>query len=98
MEEDNSSEARARMEIMLTDNEVDDLHKNLDGDICSSSTNEGRTNSMIAKVQRHMHLNNTKTMVEFGPSSIKPKNTSTRINRMDFGLGGLVLGLGWSRC
>ena len=93
MEEDNSSEAKARPEIVLIDNEVDDLHKNFGDDISYSSTDEGRTNSMIDEVQRHVHLNNTKTMVESRPSSIKPKNTWTRITRVDFGLGGLAKGI-----
>ena len=86
MEEDNSSEAKARLEITLTDNEIDELHKSFGDDISYSITDEGITNCMRNGVQRHMPLNDTKTMEEPGPSSVKPKNTWTRINRMDFGV------------
>ena len=90
VEEDNSSEAKVRLEITLTDNEIDELHKSFGDDISYSITDEGITNCMTNGVQRHMPLNDTKTMGEPGPSFVKPKNTWTRINRMDFGLGGLA--------
>ena len=90
MEKDNSSEAKASLEITLTDNEIDELHKSFGDDISYSITDEGRTNCMTDGVQRHVPLNDTKIMGEPGPSSLKPKNTWTRINRMDFGLGGLA--------
>ena len=75
MEEDNSSEAKARPEITLTDNEIDELHKSFGDDISYSITDEGRTNCMTDGVQRHVPLNDTKIMGEPGPSSLKPKNT-----------------------
>lgn len=90
MEEDNASEAKARLEITLTDNEIDELHKSFSDDISYSITDEGRTNCITDGVQRHVPLNDTKIMGEPGPSSFKPKNTWTRINIMDFGLGGLA--------
>ena len=90
MEEDDASEAKARLEITLTDNEIDELHKSFSDDISYSITDEGRTNCMTDGVQRHVPLNDTKIMGEPGPSSFKPKNTWTRINIMDFGLGGLA--------
>ena len=90
VEEDNSSEAKARLEITLTNNEIDELHKSFSDDISYSITDEGITNCMTNGVQRHKPLNDTKMTEEPGPSSVKPKNTWTRINRMDFGLGGLA--------
>ncbi|KAL0009471.1 hypothetical protein SO802_010973 [Lithocarpus litseifolius] len=78
-------------EIMVTDKEDNSLPKNL-GD-AMLSTNEGKENRMTEAASKHVLLDNfiTPTILESpGPSSVKPKSTWTRINRMDFGLGGLA--------
>nr|POF03385.1 hypothetical protein CFP56_60574 [Quercus suber] len=73
------------------DKEVNDLHKNFSDAIFL--VDEGRINCMIDVANSHMlpnNLSNAMTLEVLGPSSIKPKTTLTRINRMDFGLGGLA--------
>lgn len=76
---------------MITDKEVNNLHKNFSDAIFS--TDEGRINCMIDAAHSHMlpnNLNNAMTLEVHRPSSIKPKTTLTRINRMDLGLSGLA--------
>uniref|UniRef100_A0A7N2MUN9 DUF4283 domain-containing protein n=1 Tax=Quercus lobata TaxID=97700 RepID=A0A7N2MUN9_QUELO len=77
--------------IMIIDKEDNDLPKNLGDAIFLAD--EGRKNRMSDAVDNHVLLNDLKTptILEVpGPSFVKPKSTWTRINRMDFGLGGLA--------
>ena len=77
--------------IMVTDKEDNYLPKNLGDAIFSAD--EGSKNRMTDAAHNHVLLNdlNTPTILEVpGPSFVKPKSTWTRINRMDFGLGGLA--------
>ena len=84
-------------EIMVTHKEDNYSPKNFGDAIFSVDV--ARENRMTEAAHMHVPLNNlnTPTGLEVpGPSSVKSKSTWTRINRMDFGLGGLARAIAMS--
>nr|POE45992.1 hypothetical protein CFP56_53129 [Quercus suber] len=79
------------MKIMAIDKE--DNHDSKSFDDTTFSVDEAQENRTIEEDHMHVPFNelNTHTVWEVpGPSDVKPKSTWTRINIMDFGLGGLA--------
>lgn len=55
-----------------------------------ANSDEVQAKYKVDGLHDHTLLSVDKPTDEFGPSTSKPKTTWTRINRMDFGLGGLA--------
>ena len=66
------------------------LNEDLDNVLFTSKTNEGQMDAIPLERQSHELDISTSSPDMIGPSNYKPKGTWTRINRMDFGLGGFT--------
>lgn len=90
MKESNSMAVSSSPEIMQTLFGNVELNTSLGEELSFLKMDEGRAENKSDGVKSLVLSSNEKPTDESGPSISKPKNTWTRINRMDFGLGDLA--------
>ena len=90
VEEYNSVGVNPSLDIKLTLNGKVDLNTWTEKELAHTTTDEVQVEIRPDGFQEHMLLTNELSTAGSGLFNSKPKTTWTRINRMDFGLGGLA--------